>query len=1090
MFGISNPFGGGGGNDDSGSSSSSSSSSSDDSSTDDGGGGGGGGFFGGISDAVDDATDTVSDTVDDVTGGGSSSGGSPSRSRGGRSPSGSSRSSSSSSSSNSGGGGGGPLGGVGNTIDDVTDAARDTAEEVARDVDRTADRAQDAADDVTRDIDRTVDRTVNDVSSGARNAADEARDAAEDAAREAERAMDDARRTAGETVEDSARRARDAARDAADAADEASRRVDQTVDRASGTVDDVASGVSRSAGEIADAGRDQVDHAADTYGEMGRELGRGDVGGAVDTAVESTGETFDNAARAADAAAGSTDEYVGSAEVNTDVSDDLTRGGFFSETPDSNEGLLPGEVGGVDFSEERLRSASEDINDYKQTFDDNDPVTAPVIGDAPERVLQGAAGVGVDLLNFPQHAQTLETGAEVAQNAPGEIQEHGFGEVAETATGVGTAIGGAMAREAEANPLEFASGAVFGYATGAAAGRIVGKAGRATRDRVRTAGGSKVDAEGGLAGSDVVRYTETDGAEGQQFPGARDPDTYESDPAKAVQEQADEFTPQQIEGFFDERGVTEGSVLKKALDVEPDGPGSGRSDSGFTSAPDEVDGDFAYETPGSFFGPELSPNFLRVGGGESSFSARPGLPDFGNKPTGVLARTDVENTDADTLPEFNQEMLDRSGDTTAVTKPADEVNTGEIEAVVPPGAEFSPVGSGGLTGIARRLGIGSDFYTEVGGRRVPLRPVAPKDRSPDADAPDSPNAGSPDGSGSGEPLDYYVQNPEQPVDRPLPFAGPGGGGAGGEEEQTSSPGTFDGPVDELGGFGGFYDTPPTQAGPSSPPLDEFGPTSSQPPSSPPSSQPPSSGPTSFPTFDELGPTSPPGSRPGDGPSSTPTSPPLDEFGPTSPPSSPPSSQPPSSGPPSSPPLDEFGPTSPPSSPPGSGAPSQPPSSGPPSSPPGSPPPWSPPGSPSGSSTSSPPGSPGGPGGSRGFGPSPFDPTQQQRRRDFDDERKKDEEEFAPPAYGVFDVDFQNPIASGAQVLFGGGGGFGSGFGALDESGGLQDAGGFGDELSQGGMIDETGGFASFGQPIDETGGFASFGQPIDETGGLDEWTPF
>ena len=1049
MFGISNPFGGGGGNDDSGSSSSSSSSSSDDSSTDDGGGGGGGGFFGGISDAVDDATDTVSDTVDDVTGGGSSSGGSPSRSRGGRSPSGSSRSSSSSSSSNSGGGGGGPLGGVGNTIDDVTDAARDTAEEVARDVDRTADRAQDAADDVTRDIDRTVDRTVNDVSSGARNAADEARDAAEDAAREAERAMDDARRTAGETVEDSARRARDAARDAADAADEASRRVDQTVDRASGTVDDVASGVSRSAGEIADAGRDQVDHAADTYGEMGRELGRGDVGGAVDTAVESTGETFDNAARAADAAAGSTDEYVGSAEVNTDVSDDLTRGGFFSETPDSNEGLLPGEVGGVDFSEERLRSASEDINDYKQTFDDNDPVTAPVIGDAPERVLQGAAGVGVDLLNFPQHAQTLETGAEVAQNAPGEIQEHGFGEVAETATGVGTAIGGAMAREAEANPLEFASGAVFGYATGAAAGRIVGKAGRATRDRVRTAGGSKVDAEGGLAGSDVVRYTETDGAEGQQFPGARDPDTYESDPAKAVQEQADEFTPQQIEGFFDERGVTEGSVLKKALDVEPDGPGSGRSDSGFTSAPDEVDGDFAYETPGSFFGPELSPNFLRVGGGESSFSARPGLPDFGNKPTGVLARTDVENTDADTLEGFNQEMLDRSGDTTAVTKPADEVNTGEIEAVVPPGAEFAPVRGGGpITSAARRLGVGSDFYTEVGGRRVPLRTVAPKDRAPDGDG----SGGAlPGDTGGGNSLDYYVQSPDQPVDRPLPVAGPGGSPASGEDERTTSPGTYDGPVDDLGGFGsGFYDSPGGTQTPSDPPFSPGGapstPFDELGPKYPPTSDPPSSGPTS-PPFDEFGPSSPP-SPPSDPPSSGPMSMPFDELGPSSPPSPP--SDPPSSGP-TSMPFDELGPSSPPGS--------TPPSDGGPSSPPGSPPPWSPPGSPGGSSTSSPPGSPGGPGGSGGgFGPSPFDPTQQQRRRDFDDERKKDEEEFAPPAYGEFAVDFSNPIASGASVLFGGFGGFGGGGGGVpDETGGLQDAG-FGDELSQGGPIDETGGF--------------------------------
>lgn len=76
---------------------------------------------------------------------------------------------------------------------------------------------------------------------------------------------------------------------------------------------------------------------------------------------------------------------------------------------------------------------------------------------------------------------------------------------------------------------------------------------------------------------------------------------------------------------------------------------------------------------------------------------------------------------------------------------------------------------------------------------------------------------------------------------------------------------------------------------------------------------------------------------------------------------------------------------------------------------------------------------------------------------------------------MFTEDWTNPIASGAQVLFGGG--FGGGFGALDESGGLQDAGGFGDELSQNGMIDET-------------GGLGTFGQSIDEASGLDDWTPF
>jgi hypothetical protein len=224
---------------------------------------------------------------------------------------------------------------------------------------------------------------------------------------------------------------------------------------------------------------------------------------------------------------------------------------------------------------------------------------------------------------------------------------------------------------------------------------------------VRTAGGERVDADD-LASDDVLRNVETDGAEGTRFPGADNPGLYETDPADAVRQQADANTPQTIEDVFGAAGVDDGTTLTKAPDVEPDGPGVGRADSGFTSAPAETADDFAYETPGSFFGPELSPNFLRVGDGESSFSARPGLPDFGNRPTAVMARTDVENADADDLEGFNQEMLDRAGDAPAVTKPASEVSTGEIEAVVPPGAEFQSVGGGGLFGrVGSRLGIGS-----------------------------------------------------------------------------------------------------------------------------------------------------------------------------------------------------------------------------------------------------------------------------------------------------------------------------------------------------------------------------------------------
>jgi len=325
------------------------------------------------------------------------------------------------------------------------------------------------------------------------------------------------------------------------------------------------------------------------------------------------------------------------------------------------------------------------------------------------------------------------------------------------------------------------------------AGRALGKAGRAASDRVRTVGGTRIDATD-VASEDVIRYTETDGDVGERFPSADDAELYQTDPAEAVREQADANTPDEIETFYDEQGVAEGTTLKKAFDTEPDGGQVGRGETGFTSAPAETADDFEYETPGSFFGPELSPNFLRVG--DREYSLRPGLPDFGSRPTAVVARTDVENPDARNLAAFNEEMIAREGETTAYTKPAGDVAPGEIEAVVPPGGEFVPVRSGGRArGAARRAGIGSDFYTEVGGRRVPLRTVAPEDRV---------GRSGVDGTGGvaddavGQPLDYYVERPRQPVDRPAPAANPS---VAGSSARTSP--DYDGYVG-YGGYGGGY----------------------------------------------------------------------------------------------------------------------------------------------------------------------------------------------------------------------------------------------------------------------------------------------
>jgi gas vesicle protein len=950
-------------------------------------------------------------------------------------------------------------------IDDTVDRADDAVDDT---VDRAQDTARDTARDVSQGVDRTVDRAEDTVDDTVDRAQDTARDVSRDVQRSADRAVD----RATDTVEDTADRAERTVDNTVDRAQDTARDVqrsaDRAVDQATETADDVASGVSRSAGEVADATRDQVDHATDTYGEMGRELQDGDVGAAVDTAVESTGETYDNLARAGDAAAGSTDEYVGSAEVNTDVSDDLTRGGFLSENRNDNSGLLPGEVGGVNLSEQGLRSTAGDINDVKKSFDENEPVTF-MGSDAPERVLQGAAGAGVDFLNFPQHALMLETGAEVAQNAPGEIQEHGFGEVAETATGVGAAVGGAMAREAESNPLEFASGTAFGFVTGAGIGKAASKAGKAADSARLRAGKQKVDMDE-VTNPDTIDYYEGRNTDSENlFPGF-DSRSGEA-PDETIRRQGEEYTPDEVKEELgpaaeDETYLTHMTNYDFDQSFEAGVPKSRPSD------PDNA----------MFWGPEGSPNFAGFDPGEGTStglfsSLKPRLPrksDFTADTNDALMsrmRVDVEpdrvgnekatRADPSGADDFNDRgelvtpgdeshfLSEEAEQGTAYVRNQNNRNLGEAETVVPGGSEFRE--------------LSSDYYSELGGELVNVRlfdPVdadrrGPIDESGGVSDADIGGGGIVDETGGARKTYAEIVSESgrqsSPEGTPVlpPFTTGTGGQPAGSGSSESDGGPSSPPLDEFGPTSPIG-SPPSSGGPSSPPLDEFGPSS-----------PPSSGPSSPPSS---GPSSPPSSGP-------PSSPPLDEFGPTSP-----TGSPPSSGGPSSPPLDEFGPTSP-TSPPGSSGPSSPPSSGPPSSPPGSPPPWSPPGSYGGGSSTSSPGSPSGPGGSSGgVGPSPFDPTQQQRRRDFDDERKKDEEEFTRPAYGQFDVAFQNPIASGAQVLFGGGG-FGGGFGALDESGGLQDAGGFGDELSQNGMIDES-------------GGFGSFGQLIDETGGLDDWTPF
>jgi len=463
----------------------------------------------------------------------------------------------------------------------------------------------------------------------------------------------------------------------------------------------------------------------------------------------------------------------------------------YGESGDVNEDVITGLTSGGGFlTDEERGDIQEDIEQRREIFGLGDEAaSAAEAAGASETQVGFARGLGRltgDAASVTAQATLgADTAVEAGRNLPGTVQSEGAGAVAGTTLEVAGRGVGNVIRGAQENPGEFAGSVVGGFAGGAAAGRVAGGATRFGRDRVRTAGAETFDIEDGEivnpgTGSFYNPRSSNRDVE-DRFPGAQDSDLYESDPPEAVRQQAEDFTPESVNQRFEEAGVEGGSTLKKAVDVEPDdGPGRGFSTQ-----------EGSYESPGGFVGPELSPNFLGVESGRRSFSLRPGLPDTGDKATGVFVRTRVDRPDAENLDEFNEELLDRAGETTARTKPASEVNEGEIEAVIPPEAEFADLGGGAVRATARRAGVGSDFAVriggrtipgtdrKVGGRKIPIRPVA------DPDLVDSGRTrsfgdflrsergqlGADDASGPRTRTLGEIRRPARtPTDRPLPYA--------------------------------------------------------------------------------------------------------------------------------------------------------------------------------------------------------------------------------------------------------------------------------------------------------------------------------
>jgi len=504
---------------------------------------------------------------------------------------------------------------------------------------------------------------------------------------------------------------------------------------------------------------------------------------------------------------------VGLNDPNQDIQDSLTQGRNAGILTDQEEA----EVRGRNRVRRETYSVGDEVGGFvgRTTGSETAATVGRALGDLPGALGAGLVG-GTTLL--------VDTGAEATQNLGSTVGEYGVVDTGGAVFNTVTSGTRSQVNQFRENPVYAGTQLTAEVLTGAAAGKVAGRASRVGKDRVRTAGSTDITDE--VMSEGVKKFQETDGAEGERFPGADNPEQFKDDPAQAVRDQADSNTPDELEQRYQEQGVEEGVVLKKGLDAEPQGPGRGRAAQGLSSP--EADSDLAgeFELQGNFLGPEVSPNFLRIQSRSARFSLRPGLPDTGSKPTVQTVKTDVENPDARTNKELDDELQDTDDMDTARTKPRSEVNTGEIEAVAPPGSEFSDIGGRGFIGeTARRLGIGSDFRIEVGGRRVPVRPAAPKSRIDDtrtdkvrnnleefADDERADVAGSRRGDAdadgdttvtvdgdanarrAGTGRSSRRDGPSQPVDRPLPtFGFSGSGAASGTDSDPSSGGSVSSP---------------------------------------------------------------------------------------------------------------------------------------------------------------------------------------------------------------------------------------------------------------------------------------------------------
>jgi hypothetical protein len=400
------------------------------------------------------------------------------------------------------------------------------------------------------------------------------------------------------------------------------------------------------------------------------------------------------------------EEQITSAEADEGVLEEVTSGGLLD---DEEERILRGAQSRV------VEAAGEEFDAVNPTADET----------LREQQRSSVGAVAAFTSPFGL-ASGAESGLEVATGSAEVIGDDEGGALFETGQDVGSQAIPAGRRQIEANPEGAITTVATGLLLGAGVGRAAGGLARGGAGRFRTAGGTRISADE-LTERDVLDRD-------QPFPPFRDVERARVDQAGALREQAQQNTPEEIQerlgGPID---VDEGeglADLTKALDADP-----GRRGGDFEAPASDSELAQEFETVGTSFGPELSPNFLRTGG-RSSVSFTPGLPDLGGRPTTAIVRTQVRETDAADVDELEQELLDAEarGDSAARTMSPDEFSPQEAEVLVPPSARFQRVTD---SGAARRVGFGSDFFTEVDGQRVPVRLFRDDDADSDADLADA-----------------------------------------------------------------------------------------------------------------------------------------------------------------------------------------------------------------------------------------------------------------------------------------------------------------------------------------------------------------